>query len=116
MFALQVRFARKISDFIYRHVEYELLPKNADQPAAGFPSTFIVVLFKAKDKQINLDLVRRVNAMRVIYVSGTMWEGEPACRIAISTWKVSMVRDMSRVTDVLERALVEHEHCDVREA
>lgn len=66
---------------------------------------YIIVLFSAKDDVVNGELVRRINGLRRIYVSGTRWEGRAACRIAVSTWKVDVERDFGRVRGVLEEVL-----------
>jgi hypothetical protein len=39
-------------------------------------------------------------------VSGTAWEGQPAVRIAVSTWMVEVERDVRVVREVLEGALL----------
>jgi hypothetical protein len=49
--------------------------------------------------------VKSINATRKMYVSGTKWDGKPACRIAVSTWKVDVERDLELVTGVLEEVL-----------
>jgi hypothetical protein len=63
------------------------------------------VLFHANQDKINTNLVKRINATRKMYVSGTTWAGRPACRVAVSTWKVDVDRDLKLVTEVLEQAL-----------
>jgi hypothetical protein len=121
MFARQVRLARGISHFLHKSPSYTLLvgeqtpttPLQADRAIAAefiaggvqFPHTHIIVLFSAKNDYINSDLVGRINATRKMYVSGTQWDGRPACRIAISTWKVNVERDLKLVTEVLQQVL-----------
>jgi len=68
--------------------------------------TGIIVLFRAKDESVNKGLVERINKSRKMYVSGTAWEGRPACRIAVSTWKVDVESDLRTVRGVLEGALL----------
>jgi len=100
MFARQVRLARGISEFLDTHGEYELLA----QPQKGentFQKTHIIVIFRAKDDMINAELVERINGTRKMYVSGTKWDGKPAVRIAVSTWKVDVERDLSLISSVL---------------
>ncbi len=96
MFARQVRLARSISRFLKSSHDYELLPSSSKEE-----HTHIVVLFRARDAKKNAELVKNINASRKMYVSGTKWEGKPACRIAVSTWKVEVERDSRLVTDVL---------------
>jgi glutamate/tyrosine decarboxylase-like PLP-dependent enzyme len=100
MFARQVRLARSISRFLKSSDDYELLPSSS-KGEEHFENTHIVVLFRAKDEKKNAELVKNINATRRIYVSGTKWEGKLACRIAVSTWKVEVERDLTLVTDVL---------------
>jgi glutamate/tyrosine decarboxylase-like PLP-dependent enzyme len=98
MFARQVRLARAISRFLKSSDDYELLPPSSEE---HFETTHIVVLFRARDEKKNAELVKNINATRKMYVSGTKWEDKPACRIAVSTWKVEVERDLRLVTDVL---------------
>lgn len=117
MFARQVRLARAISKFLQDSENYELLPKtsrsgNSEQPTTlstntEFDGTHIIVIFRARDDAINAVLVQRINATRKMYASGTKWEGKPACRIAISTWKVDVERDSRLIKEVLESVLSE---------
>jgi glutamate/tyrosine decarboxylase-like PLP-dependent enzyme len=99
MFARQVRLARAISRFLKSSDEYELLPSSSKDEY--FENTHIVVLFRARDEKKNAELVEKINATRKMYVSGTKWDGKPACRIAVSTWKVEIERDLRLVMDVL---------------
>ncbi len=71
----------------------------------GFDDTHIIVLFRARDDNLNELLVQKINDTRKMYVSGTRWEGKAACRIAVSTWKVEVERDLQLVKEVLEGAL-----------
>lgn len=122
IFTRQVRLARGISQFLHDSPSYTLLAQKQEPIATleegintshlentsksvRFPNTHIIVLFRAEDDKINTELVNRINATRRMYVSGTKWEGKPACRIAISTWKVDIVRDLKLVTGVLEQVL-----------
>jgi glutamate/tyrosine decarboxylase-like PLP-dependent enzyme len=108
MFARQVRLARGISEFLKSSNEYELLPSNAISVAEEdrFEDTHIVIIFRAKNERKNAELVKDINAIRKMYVSGTKWEGKPACRIAVSTWKVEVERDIQLATDVLKEVAV----------
>jgi glutamate/tyrosine decarboxylase-like PLP-dependent enzyme len=102
IFARQVRLARGISAFIHTNEHYELLPEGRVKDPEGF---HIIVIFRAKDEKTNAELVKRINGTRKMYVSGTKWGGLPACRIAISTWRVDVDRDLKLVTGVLEEVL-----------
>lgn len=99
MFARQVRLARGIAAFLDKHESFELLAQEKERD--GFEAIHIVVLFRAKDDELNAQLVKKINATRKMYVSGTKWEGKPAVRIAVSTWKVEVERDLRVVSEVL---------------
>ncbi|CAG8951123.1 hypothetical protein HYFRA_00006521 [Hymenoscyphus fraxineus] len=130
MFARQVRLARALSAFVDSSPDYELLAQGPAPPTSNiaprhhyslsspqptgtntpierpaYENTHIVVLFKAKDPLLNEELVAKINATRKIYVSGTKWQGESAVRIAISTWKVDVERDLELVRNVLQGIL-----------
>ncbi|KUJ11877.1 PLP-dependent transferase [Mollisia scopiformis] len=114
IFARQVRLARAVSKFLRDSEEYELLPtvpksathkENISVPNIEFGDTHIIVLFRAKDEDVNTELVKRINATRKMYVSGTRWEGRPACRIAISTWRIDVNRDTNLIKEVLKSIL-----------
>lgn len=92
-----MRLARGISAFMQESEEFELLPRGRDME-----DVHIIVLFRARDEMVNKGLVKRVQDDRRVYVSGTMWEGRPACRIAVATWKVDLERDLELVTTVLK--------------
>jgi len=102
MFARQVRLARGIARFLDAHEEYELL---ASSEHGQYDNTHIIVIFRAKDENVNEKLVGKINGTRKMYVSGTKWEGKPACRIAVSTWKVDVERDLKLVGGVLQDAV-----------
>ena len=115
LFARQVRLARGISRFLDENPGYTLLGQTSAPSAlldkdnstliVPFQKTHIIVLFRAKRDEVNTNLVKRINATRKMYVSGTKWDGHPACRIAVSTWKVDVERDLKLVTEVLQYVL-----------
>ncbi|KAF2433755.1 PLP-dependent transferase [Tothia fuscella] len=94
----QMELAQRIAEFISNHEGYEVLPKG-NHP----DNVFIVVLFKAKDETLNDVLVTRINETSKIYVSGTVWDGEKACRFAVSNWQADAEKDIKIIGDVLER-------------
>lgn len=104
MFARQVRLARVVSKFIDESEEYELLPPG-NRASKEYADVHVIVLFRAKDEAVNAELVKRINATRKTYVSGTKWEGLPACRVAVSTWKVDVERDLRLISVVLREIL-----------
>ena len=105
MLERQIRFARAIAGFIFEHPAYELLPESLAGKERINQDVFIVVLFKAKDVAMNMDLVRRINRDNRMYVSGTKWQGQPASRIAVANWQVDVTRDLVLVKTVLESVL-----------
>lgn len=100
----QIRLARDIADWLFDHEAYDVLP-TAHSLQQQIERTFMIVLFRARDKSINTALVGRINDTSKMYVSGTVWEGEPGCRIAISNWRADRHRDFSMVRRVLEEAV-----------
>ena len=101
MLKRQVALARGVAEYLLQHPSYELLPRRVSNPEAALDRIYIVVLFRASDDNINQDLVRRINSTRKIYVSGTSWEGSPACRFAIANWQVYPEHDMLLIKEVL---------------
>ncbi|KAF3058003.1 L-2,4-diaminobutyrate decarboxylase [Daldinia childiae] len=103
MLARMVRLARGIAGAIARGDElrgdYELLPeqKGAGEKEEEEENTHIVVLFRARDPGLNAALVEKIQASGDWYVSGTKWEGQPACRIAVASWRVNVDEDLAFV-------------------
>ena len=103
----QILFARKVALYLYNHPRFELLPREVFTSRNTIDrDIFIIVLFKATDEALNKTLVQRINATSKMYVSGTMWDGNPASRIAVSNWQVDPSRDFGVVKNVLEELLV----------
>ncbi|KAJ5595047.1 uncharacterized protein N7459_001255 [Penicillium hispanicum] len=100
MLERQTRLARAIYEWIFDHPDYTALPETASK-ATLVDQTFMSVLFRAKDDALNRDLANKINETTRMFVSGSSWEGEPACRIAISNWRVDVERDVKLVTEVL---------------
>lgn len=106
-----MRLARAVSKFLASSEGFELLAQGPDpghefvKDRLPFEDTHIIVIFRAKDEMVNDELVKKINSTRKIYVSGTKWNGRPACRIAVSTWKVDVERDLKLIRGVLEQAL-----------
>ncbi|EED23450.1 tyrosine decarboxylase, putative [Talaromyces stipitatus ATCC 10500] len=98
----QIRLARMIAGWLYDHPAYTPLPLAASEEDLC-AQTYMIVLFQANDEKFNQQLTKKINGTSKMYVSGTSWEGKPACRIAISTWRADVLRDFAVVTDVLEK-------------
>ncbi|KAI1481170.1 PLP-dependent transferase [Daldinia eschscholtzii] len=111
MLARMVRLARGIAGAIARDEklkhDYELLATSSstgdekDNDDNNNENTHIVVLFRARDEGLNEKLVEKIQASGEWYVSGTKWEGRPACRIAVSSWRVKVDEDLAFVKDRL---------------
>lgn len=94
-------FARNMSKWINDSEKWETL---AD-------CNFCVVLFRATKNELqtsqgNKDLIRRINASRKMYVTGTEWLGKPAIRCAIVNWSTSIKRDWPVVEQVLSSEVI----------
>lgn len=98
--------ARGIAALIQNNEKYELLPPLSEAgrrlvkigpkrtkaeseeleslEAAQRMKIFMIVCFRAVDEDFNKTLVQKIKDGRLIYVSGTQWEGRPASRIAVS--------------------------------
>jgi glutamate/tyrosine decarboxylase-like PLP-dependent enzyme len=104
MLESQIKLARAIAQFIDDSDVYELLPTKAHEDVPDYRTIYIIVLFRFKGSMShwNADLVRRINSLGKIYVSGTTWNFEPACRFAISNWQSSVHKDFSVIKETLE--------------
>lgn len=97
MLARMVDLARRIAAFIRDSDKYDLLPDET----AGIECTHIIVLFRAKNPDLNEVLVGKINETRRMYVSPTKWNGENAVRIAVGSWRVDVEEDLAAVKLVL---------------
>ncbi|KAK0515121.1 hypothetical protein JMJ35_002500 [Cladonia borealis] len=106
MLKRQIIFARNVAAYIFDHPAFDLLPKDVFTSKSGInQDVFIIVLFRATNRALNEVLVQKINASNKMYVSGTVWEGGPATRIAVSNWQVDPNRDLEVVKSVLEGLL-----------
>lgn len=101
----QIRLARRVAAYLLEHPAFELLPKGIESSANALEEIFIIVLFRANDPNLNEGLVQKINATSEIYVSGTVWDGLPASRIAISNWQASPDRDFEVIRNTLDDVL-----------
>ena len=100
MLERQVRLARRIYDWLYDHQDYTALPDTTSK-ADLLDQTFMSVLFCANDEELNSQLAKKINDTGRMFVSRSSWKGKPACRIAISNWRVDIERDLRLVIEVL---------------
>ena len=110
MLQCQIRFARRIAWYIHQHRDFDLLPLSLHDETSINQWIYIIVLFRAKEDALNDTLVRRLNASCKMYVSGTTWENQQACRIAAANWQVDPERDSALVQEVFERVLRDWQH------
>ncbi|KAF2176381.1 pyridoxal-dependent decarboxylase [Zopfia rhizophila CBS 207.26] len=101
MLERQITLSRGIAQFVLDSEEFELLPTFSGDNEEILGNIYIVVLFRAKDQGLNKELVDRIKATRRIYVSGTAWDGRPACRFAVSNWMANVARDLPIIKQVL---------------
>ncbi|KAI9760808.1 MAG: hypothetical protein M4579_001438 [Chaenotheca gracillima] len=103
MIRRQISLARNIVRYFSTRQEYfDTLPFPSAKVETNVQNTYIIVLFRAKDESLNQELVRKINASGRMYVSGSMWEGKPAARIAVSNWNVDLNRDTKIIQEVLD--------------
>lgn len=102
MLQRQIQLSRGIAKFILDSDDYELLPESTAATDDILSGIYIIVLFRAKDKALNDRLVETIKATRKLYVSGTSWGGMPACRFAVSNWRVDVDADLPIIMQVLQ--------------
>lgn len=105
MLERQVDLARGIAGYLLDSEDFELLPKFEGGKQEIVDNIYIIVLFRAKDEELNKELVDRIKATRKIYVSGTAWDDKPACRFAISNWMADVGKDLPVIKEVLEEVV-----------
>jgi glutamate/tyrosine decarboxylase-like PLP-dependent enzyme len=98
----QIELARAIARFVLSEPRLQLLPeKRCAEHYDPINEIYIVVLFRAKQEAVNTHLVQQINATREIYVSGTLWDNQPAARFAVANWQVDVERDIALIKKVL---------------
>lgn len=101
--ARQIQLARAIASHIAKSTEFELLPLDqASSLEKMLDRVYMIVIFRAKNAELNAELVKRINGSRKIYVSGTQWQGKPAARFAVANWGVDVEKDLMVAKEVLE--------------
>ena len=102
MLKRQIGLARRVTQWLMRDGRFEVLPRGGGGQKEMLAKTYIVVLFRLRNDEKNRDFVRKVNATGRIYMSGTVWEGKPAGRIAVSNWQADVERDGYLIESVLD--------------
>jgi len=100
MLKRQVGLARRVTHWLLNDDRFEVLPRSSSKDET-LAKTFMVVLFRIRDESQTKDFVKRINATGKIFVSGTVWEGQAAARIAVSNWRVDIDRDARIIQEVL---------------
>lgn len=101
----QIRLARRTAAYLFTHPAFELLPESISQLSDIQRDIFVIVLFRAKEDDLNDSLVRRINQTSKIHISGTTWKGRPASRIAVSNWQADPDYDLNIIQSVFEGVL-----------
>ncbi|KAL2260622.1 hypothetical protein VTK26DRAFT_5313 [Humicola hyalothermophila] len=105
MLSRMVLLARAIAAYVRDSPHYELLPGGGsgddDASSLSLESTYMVVLFRARDEALNDVLVDRINGSGRVFVSGTRWGEKKAVRMAVSNWRVEVEKDAEVVREVL---------------
>lgn len=101
----QIRLARRTAAYLFTHPAFELLPESISQLSDIQRDIFIIVLFRAKEDDLNDTLVSRINRTSKIYISGTTWKGRPASRMAVSNWQANPDHDLKIIQSVLKDVL-----------
>jgi glutamate/tyrosine decarboxylase-like PLP-dependent enzyme len=104
MLKRQIGLARRVTSWLLRDERFEVLPATAATASEQdvLARTYMVVLFRVKDEQKMKTFVQRVKETGKIYVSGTVWEGKEAARIAVSNWRADVERDGELIENVLD--------------
>ncbi|KAI4195948.1 MAG: hypothetical protein LQ350_006882 [Teloschistes chrysophthalmus] len=105
MLQRQIRFARLVAQYLFEHPDFDLLPEDLDDKATIVERIYIIVLFRGRDDALNSTLVKLLNSTSQLYVSGTTWQGRPACRIAVANWQVHPERELAMIQATFVQAL-----------
>lgn len=107
MLERQIDLSRSIASFLIESEDFELLPETTASKDEVIKYIYIIVLFRAKDDELNRHLVNEIKASKKIYVSGTSWGGRCACRFAISNWMTDVGKDFPIIKQVLQDVVEE---------
>ncbi|RDI48650.1 pyridoxal phosphate-dependent decarboxylase family protein [Aquicella lusitana] len=90
----QYEFAQAMGEWIKKQEAYELI----------MPVVFNIVLFRHKkvaSSEDNQQLIKQINATNQLSLSGTMFNGIPALRLAVANWCISLDQDQQPVCEGL---------------
>jgi glutamate/tyrosine decarboxylase-like PLP-dependent enzyme len=100
MFDSNCRFAQQLGHWVDQHTDLELLE----------PVYLHTVLFRVSAERWmkpggNDKFIDAIKKTQQMYVSKTVWNGQPAIRAAVSNWRTDIDRDLPIVTKALDTAL-----------
>ncbi|CAH0055260.1 unnamed protein product [Clonostachys solani] len=115
MLARLVRSTRAIAKIIAFEQGYVLLPGDSTLGkiralVSDMHDIHFTVLFRATDDSLNDKLADEINNDGVWYVGRTTWEGKPALRIAVASWRINEKVDPGSVGYYLGVYSMEHKH------
>ena len=58
--------------------------------------------------EANDDLVNSINATGKIFMTNTVYDGQPALRIAVCNWRTCIEEDLSAVEQALTEGMARH--------
>ncbi|KAJ3212745.1 hypothetical protein HDU82_007126 [Entophlyctis luteolus] len=102
LFERNVAFANMVAEWIHASPDYTLLNNLSDGIGSGSKDGVYVgsiVLFRAAPgnrggfTDTDDRLLDAINSTRVVYVTGTVWGGKSAIRIALSNWRTGLTVD-----------------------
>ena len=103
MIRRQVTLARAVAQWIADHDHLVLLQQMHDFNWQD--SIYMVLLFHTREPGKEKALIAKVNQSREIYVTGTVWRGLSAARLAVANWQVDVEKDFRRITSYLDAAV-----------
>ncbi|KAL2891786.1 L-2,4-diaminobutyrate decarboxylase [Ceratocystis lukuohia] len=108
MVAMTRALAREIS----RLPKYEMLPMlkrtqtdaetSEDDGLLSFSHISFILMVRLRNREKNKTLVCRINESREVFVSGSVWNGVPVARIAVSSHRTTLA-DVGGVVELLKR-------------
>jgi glutamate/tyrosine decarboxylase-like PLP-dependent enzyme len=123
MLKRQIGLARRVTRWLIRDGRFEVLPGERAGESEGetVAKTFMVVLFRVRDRgegqgqgqgqdpdpdhDATRLLAKRINLTGKMYITGTVWEGRSAARIAVSNWQANVDRDGALIEEVLNEVV-----------
>jgi len=103
MLVRQIGVARVVAAFVPDSLDFELLPpRKGLSKSQLLERVYMLVLFWARDENLNRSLLKLINDSTYEYLSGAIWEEKPAVRLAVSNWRADVEREEQVLTRMLE--------------